>query len=203
MAMEIFGADFSWARPNAAALREAGYSFVMGYISRTAGKSLTNWRDYANAGLGVGFFFEDDAAQVRAGSEQGSADGAFVEGWLRANGVPTGVPVLAAADYDAAAGDTAVIAQYMAGFNLATNNPVGIYGKYSLVEALVTPGVQPTQFGCQTAAWSQGLLSQKANLYQRATHHHPCPSGSALGDFDEEVLCRAFPFAGVAVAAPV
>ena len=45
-----------------------------------------------------------------------------------------------------------------------------------LVEALVTPGVQPTQFGCQTAAWSQGLLSQKANLYQRATHHHPCPS---------------------------
>src|SRR6185312_5399707 len=99
--VEIFGADFSWARPNAGALRGAGYSFVMGYISRTAGKSLTNWRDYADAGLGVGFFFEDGAAQVKRGRAQGSADGAFVEQWLRANGVPTSVAVLAAADYDA------------------------------------------------------------------------------------------------------
>lgn len=201
--METYGADFSWARPDAGSLRGAGYSFVMGYVSRTAGKSLTDWHDYANAGLGVGFFFEDDAAQVRGGHAQGTADGRFVEGWLRANGVPTSVPVLAAADYDASPGDTPAIAQYMAGFNLATNNPVGIYGKYTLVEALVTPGMQPTQFGCQTAAWSQGRLSQKAHLYQRATHHHTCPSGSKLGDFDEEVLCRAFPFAGVAVAAPV
>jgi hypothetical protein len=200
--MEIYGADFSWARPDAGSLKSAGYSFVLGYISRTGSKCLANWRGYADAGLGVGFFFEDDADQARRGHQQGSADGAFVEQWLRANGVPTSVPVLAAADYDAPGGDFPAIAEYMAGFNLATNNPVGIYGKFSLVEAMVTPGVQPTQFGCQTAAWSQGRLSQKANLYQRATHHHPCPSGSSLGDFDEEVLCRAFPFAGVAVAAP-
>lgn len=58
---EICGAGFSYARPDPVALRSAGHTFVVGYISRNGPKCFTDWRRYADAGLGVAFVFEDAA----------------------------------------------------------------------------------------------------------------------------------------------
>ena len=188
---EVFGADFSYARPDPRALRIAGYSFVVGYISRNSKKCLTGWERYAQAGLGVAFVFEDDAIpHYRAGT----ADGQFCEQWLRAHGAPMNSPLFFAIDSDISAADVARVAEYGRDFNEATNSPVGPYGKYSLIEALVTPGRPPVQLGWQTSAWSGTQLSQKANIYQRYTHHHPVP-GVANTDYDENVLIRALSFA--------
>jgi hypothetical protein len=53
------------------------------------------------------------------------------------------------------------------------------------------------QLGWQTAAWSGDQVSQKANLYQRYTHHH-LVAGLADGDYDEDILIRPLGFARVA-----
>jgi hypothetical protein len=196
---EVFGGDFSYARPDPQALRNGGYSFVIGYISRISGKCLTGWDRYAQAGLGVAFVFEDDAVpDYRAGT----ADGQFCEQWLRAHGAPMNAPLFFAIDADISAADFPRVAEYGRDFNEATNSPVGPYGKYSLIEALVTPGRGPMPLGWQAAAWSGDQLSQKANLYQRYTHHHPVP-GVAHEDFDEDVLIRALSFAHPPAARPV
>ncbi len=188
---EIYGADFAYARPDPRALRNAGYTFVVGYISRNSTKCLTDWERYAQAGLGVAFVFEDAAVpDYRAGA----ADGQFCEQWLRAHGAPVKSPLFFAIDADIAVADFPRVAEYGRQLNEMTNNPVGPYGKYSLIEAMVTPGHQPMQLGWQTAAWSGDQLSQKANLYQRYTHHHPVP-GVANGDYDEDVLIRDLSFA--------
>jgi hypothetical protein len=190
---EVYGADFSSARPDPHALRSSGHSFVVGYISRNPAKCLTDWRRYAAVGLGVAFVFEDLAVpDYRAGT----ADGQFCEQWLRAHGAPMNAPLFFAIDSDIPAADFPRVADYASHFNLATNSPVGPYGKYALVEALVTPGRQPMQLAWQASAWSGDRLSQKANLYQRHTHHHPVP-GVTDGDFDEDVLIRPLAFAQV------
>jgi hypothetical protein len=196
---EVFGGDFSYARPDPRALRNAGHSFVVGYISRIPEKCLTGWERYAQAGLGVAFVFEDDAVpDYRAGT----ADGQFCEQWLRAHGAPMNAPLFFAVDADISPADFPRVAEYGRDLNEATNSPVGPYGKYSLIEALVTPGRQPMQLGWQATVWGGDQLSQKANLYQRHTHHHPV-EGLANADYDEDVLIRALAFAQVRVARAV
>ncbi len=197
---EIYGADFSYARPDPVAMRNAGHTFAVGYISRNSRKCFADWRRYADAGLGVAFVFED-AAIPDFGA--GPADSQFCEQWMRANGVPMDAPLFFAFDADLPTGQFGLAAAYGRAFNLATNSPVGPYGKYSLIEALVTPGQQPMQLGWQTAAWSGEQLSQKANLYQRYTRHHPIP-GVADTEWDENVLIRPLAFArtGAAIATP-
>ena len=188
---EVYGADFSYARPDPRALQDSGHAFVVGYISRNSRKCLADWERYAAAGLGVAFVFEDDAVpDYRAGA----ADGHFCEQWLRAHGAPMNAPLFFAIDADIPATDFPRVAEYGSNFNLATNSPVGPYGKYSLVDELVTPGRQPMQLGWQTAAWSGGNLSRKANIYQRSTHHHAVP-GVRNTDFVEDVLIRPVAFA--------
>lgn len=118
---------------------------------------------------------------------------------MRANGVPMDAPLFFAIDADIPTSQFGQVAEYGRCFNLATNSPVGPYGKYSLIEALVTPGQQPMQLGWQTAAWSGDALSQKANLYQRYTHHHRIP-GIADSDYDENVLVRPLTFAAAVAA---
>ena len=188
--METYGADFSYTRPNPAVLEANGWSFVLGYVSRSTGKVLTNWRDYVNAGLGVAFVFEDSAVPNLS---NGKADGEFCEQWLRSNGLPFTVPLFFAIDSDVPSSLFPAIHSYASDFNLATNSPTGPYGKFNLIEYLVTPGQQPSQIGWQTAAWSAGKLSQKCNVYQRATHHHALP-GYASNSYDENVLINQLGF---------
>jgi hypothetical protein len=191
---EVYGGDFAYARPDPRALRDSGYTFVVGYISRNSRKCLTDWERYAQAGLGVAFVFEDSAVPDHGA---GTADGRFCEQWLRAHGAPMDAPLFFAIDADIPATEFPAVAGYGRDFNLATNSPVGPYGKYALVDALVTPGRQPMQLGWQTAAWSGDQVSEKANLYQRCTPHH-LVAGLADGDYDEDVLIRPLAFAQAA-----
>jgi hypothetical protein len=66
-----------------------------------------------------------------------------------------------------------------------------------VVDHFVTPGVQPVRYGWQTAAWSGGRLSAKANLYQRTGHPGwPVPATVAATAFDEDVAITRVPLAG-------
>lgn len=189
---EIYGYDFAWDHLDAAAVKAAGATFVIGYISHDGAKCLTNWRDYEAEGLDTYFVFEDAAARADQGSQAGAEDGAFAEQWLRANGCHETTPVFAAVDTSQV--NNLAVGDYLRAFNNATKNPVGVYGDYAVVEAFVTPGVQPVQYGWQTAAWSSGSLSSKAHFYQRNYHKDPGPAGVSLSQYDEDVQCRSLPW---------
>jgi hypothetical protein len=66
---EIAGIDFAYTHPNPAAVRAAGYQFVLGYVSNSPGKNLTAAlaSAYRAAGLGVGLVWETAADRVSPG----------------------------------------------------------------------------------------------------------------------------------------
>ena len=108
------------------------------------------------------------------------------------HGAPMDAPLFVAIDADVPAAEFPAVAGYGRDVNLATNSPVRPYGKYALVEELVTPGPQPMHLSWQTAAWSGDQVSGKADLYQRCTPHHPV-AGLSDGDYDGEGLPPSAP----------
>ena len=202
---EIGGIDFAWARPAPPAVKQCGYSFVIGYLSGGGSKDLTAAQiaAYRAAGLMVGLVWETTANRVTGGAAAGAADGAAAEAEADRVGYPRDAVIFFAVDFDAQPSDFSTIAAYAAAFNQATNRPVGIYGSFDVVEHFVTPGQQPVQYGWQTAAWSNGELSAKAHLYQRVGHvNWPIIPGISALDFDEDVLCIPLPLMGAAAPAP-
>lgn len=189
---EVFGYDFAWDHLDPHACKDAGATFVIGYISHDGAKSLTNWRDYEAAGLDTYFVFEDAAARANDGSAAGAQDGVFTAQWLKDNGVHPTTPIFAAIDTSSV--NMQAAHDYLAAFNQQIPNPLGVYGDFAVVEAFVTPNVQPVQYGWQTVAWSGTNLSSKATFYQRNYHKNPGPAGVALNQYDEDVQCRSLPW---------
>lgn len=187
---ETYGCDFAWTKPDPLALKNAGYTFVLGYISNDPTKDLSGAEiaAYAKAGLGVGLVYETTADRVLSGAAGGNADGIQANSAANARGYATNAPIFYAIDFDIAVSQYPLADAYGAAFNMANSRAVGPYGSFSYIEHAVTPGAQPNQVGWQTAAWSNGLLSQKANLYQRATHTHPLVVPA--NQFDEDVVCK-------------
>lgn len=196
MTVETFGCDFAFTKPDPGALERAGYTFVIGYVSADPSKDLSGAQlaAYLSAGLKVALVFETTADRALSGASGGKNDGAIAESAANSRGYPLNAPIFYAIDFPAGPSDMPTLAAYGGAFNLATRRPVGPYGDFAAIEALVTPGAQPNQVGWQTAAWSNGLLSQKANVYQRATHNHPLVVPA--NQFDEDVICKPITLAG-------
>lgn len=188
--METFGCDFSFTKPNPTALKNAGYSFVLGYISNDPSKDLSAGQiaAYHSAGLKVGLVFETTAGRVLSGSAGGKADGSQAHVAANARGYAANAPIFYAVDFDATTSQYATIDAYGREFNLTNVRPVGPYAHHNYIEHAVTPGMQPNSVGWQTAAWSGGLLSAKASIYQRSVHYHSLVVPA--NQFDEDVICR-------------
>jgi peptidoglycan hydrolase-like protein with peptidoglycan-binding domain len=196
---EVPGFDCSYTRVEQNAMHAAGYTFMIGYVSPTAGKNLTHqdMTNYLAAGIAVGLVWEGSAGEALNGAAAGSAAGASAEAQANALGYPANAVIFFAVDVDTTSASYAAIQAYANAFNAATTRPVGIYGEADVIDHFVTPGVQPVQYGWQTAAWSGGRLSAKANLYQRVGHPSwPVPAGVSSTAFDEDVALRYLPLAG-------
>jgi hypothetical protein len=203
--MEIPGCDFSYTKPGALLMAAAGYTFAIGYVSPTDGKNLhpLEYQAYRNAEMAVGLVYESTAGRALQGSAAGSADGALADQQADGLGYPVDAVIFFAVDQDTTSTAYPAIQAYANAFNAATKRPVGIYGEADVVDHFVTPGVQPVQYGWQTAAWSGGRLSSKANLYQRVGHPGwPVPSEVASNAFDEDVAILYVPLAGWLNAPP-
>lgn len=203
--MEIPGCDFSYAKPDPSAMAGAGYTFAIGYVSPTSSKNLSadQFTAYRNAGMAVGLVWESTAGRALEGTSAGAADGTAAEQQANALGYPVDAVIFFAVDQDTTFADYGNIQTYANAFNKNTRRPVGIYGEADVLDHLVTPGQQPVQYGWQTAAWSGGRLSGKANLYQRVGHPGwPVPAGVNSGDFDEDVAISCVPLAGWQGATP-
>jgi hypothetical protein len=199
---QTLGIDYSFARPSPAAIRAAGYTFVIRYLTG-AGKALTiAERDALRAeGLGIALVFETTGTDAPGGAAAGQADGEAAKAALDALGFPAGYPVFFATDFSEPAADFPANAGYLRAASAACGRPAGPYGELALVTYLVSGGV--CGYAWQSEAWSGTAVYGHANLYQRVTPTRSI-AGSGTGDYDEDVLVVPFAlwYPGAAAPAP-
>lgn len=102
-----YGLDFSWGRPSAESILNAGYTFVLRYLSwSTTGKNLTadEARYYQAYGIGIGSNWEYYADAPKNGYPQGVSDATEGARQHTACGGGEWDPIYFSVDYDAQVG---------------------------------------------------------------------------------------------------
>ncbi|MBR2582886.1 MAG: DUF1906 domain-containing protein [Oscillospiraceae bacterium] len=144
-------------------LRENGISFVARYlVPETLWKALTAQEaaDIRNAGLALMLCWELGGEDLRGGSVKGVEHGARAKQLAEGLGVPAGVTVYFAVDYNALPGDYPAIEQYMLAAQTAMGNKyvAGLYGHEKIVEFLAQRGTVKRFWQC--VAWSNRFLPE-------------------------------------------
>ncbi|WP_135546969.1 glycoside hydrolase domain-containing protein [Paenibacillus cymbidii] len=151
----------------AAAFRRDGMEFVCRYLVPSGWKALTpaEAKLIGDAGLQLVSVFETTADRALGGRAAGLADAATALKVAAAVGQPEGSCIYFAVDFDATAAQMPSIIAYIAAASEATPAyTTGVYGSYSVVEAVIQAGA--CSRGWQTYAWSGGKRSARAQIYQ-------------------------------------
>lgn len=159
-----WGFDYSFSRPSIATLVANGTQFVCRYLSGS-GKALTSYE--ANllkaANIIVGLHYETTGTTYTGGYNAGVADGQAAAAAARALGCTAGTIIWFAVDRDES--NTALTNSYLQGCKAGTAEFIAqLYGSYKVVEAAYAAGLGDNH--CQTYAWSNGLVSSRALVYQ-------------------------------------
>jgi hypothetical protein len=171
--MSVFGVDYAWGRPGAAALKKAGVKFVARYLSHgTSGKNLTatEARQLSDAGIWIAVVWETTANRALAGRSAGVADATAAAGQAKACGMPAGRPIYFAVDFDATSGQQDEIHAYLDGAaGVLGRGRVGLYAGYGPIKRAFD--AKKITFGWQTYAWSGGKWDSRAQLQQYSNGH--------------------------------
>ena len=157
--------DLSWGRPGGKNIKDAGYEGVIRYLSRdTSGKALSvpERDDYFANGLSIHLVFEDGAQNTLNGHAQGLSDGQVALSQAQGLGLPNGLGIYFAVDFDANAQQIdGPIKEYAAGFSegLGGYYESAPYGGINTVNAF-------SGKKWQTCAWSDGKVGSDVNIYQ-------------------------------------
>lgn len=162
------GYDAAWSPPTPAQLVAAGAKFFIGYLSSDPSKNILDGERKAlhAAGLDVGLVFENEAGGMKNGYSHGRLDAASAYDQAIALGVPAGVCIYFACDWDATPAQQAAINAYMDGVRevFAGRYQHGAYAGYYPLKRLFDAG--KIMQGWQTYAWSGGQLDERAAIYQ-------------------------------------
>lgn len=162
------GVDYSWARPNPAALAQAGIKLVARYLSHDDSKDISATEAAAlhAAGIGVLANWESQPGRPLLGAAAGTQDGTDAAAKAELVGFPHGCCIYYSCDTDTNQSQWPTIAAYYKAAGAATNGryTVGVYGEADLIEYLHNAGVVTSEW--QTYAWSNGRLSAEADFYQ-------------------------------------
>lgn len=166
------GVDFAGGRPGAAAIKAAGYDFVVRYLTpggpALPGKQLLRdeLNDYIAHGIYIVFMWETTVDRMRAGRAAGIQDAKDACGYLLTLGVPMGQVIYFACDFDSTEADQTQINDYLRGAAnyLGTTALVGVYGGYWPISRALDAGV--AVWSEQTSAWSGTNLDHRRNITQ-------------------------------------
>ena len=186
MARGLDYADFP--HPSPAAIRAAGFEFVMRYASPSAandanGKNLLKPELTAllAAGIEAGLVFEYRAQQMLGGRVQGVADAQHSDAVCKGLGMP-GLPVYFAADWDVTEAQQAQVNAYLDGAASVIGKPrTGIYGGFYPVKRALDGG--HAAWAWQTLAWSGGQWDPRAHIRQ----HLGVSVAGVSCDYDESM----------------
>jgi hypothetical protein len=144
-----------------------GYKFVCRYMVASGSKRLTKLEaeTISEAGLSIISVYETTADRSRGGAENGREDGQLARQAALSVGQTKGSAIYFAVDYDAGAADFAMIEAYLrAAGKEIPEFALGVYGSYAVVEEMNRRNACSKFW--QTYAWSRGLKSSVASLYQ-------------------------------------
>ncbi|MGA8330458.1 MAG: glycoside hydrolase domain-containing protein [Mycobacterium sp.] len=172
--------DYAWTHPDPAVIKAAGYKGVIRYLSHDPSKNLTTTeRDGLHGeGLWILLVWEDSAAAALGGANAGNAHGIEAAKQAAALGYPTSVPLFHAVDFDAQPSQMRAVLAY--GDAFATHWQTGPYGGKNVIDGATA------KWRWQASAWSRGILSPSASLFQRLR-----PTLTLPGSFDENVVLAA------------
>lgn len=182
--------DYSEARPSIGAIVKSGYAGAIRYLSLTPSKNLTKAEAKAlhDGGCAIGLVWETTATRAGEGVAAGETDCALAEKQARGLGYPDNCPIFYAVDFDA---DPARVLPYFSGVYRVSKYAWGAYGSARVIDAVMLAHAHA--YGWQTAAWSSGQISKRADLYQRIGHEAPPIPG---GGYDENVVLKPLPLWG-------
>lgn len=165
------GLDYAGGVPAATAIKEAGYTFVVRYLTPGGrglpGKLLTpgEFTALQAAGIGVVLNWETTADRMKGGYNAGAADAKAAAAVAAALGVPNHRPIYFSADWDASPGEQNLIDDYLNGAaSVIGKTQVGVYGSYYVVKRCLDN--KTAAWAWQTGAWSGGQTEYRAHLYQ-------------------------------------
>lgn len=160
------GADYAWSHPTPTALKGAGVTFVMRYLSNDPTKNITRAEADALAAKGIwsGVVWESTANRAGAGKAAGTADAKTALAQATAAGMPEDRPVYLAVDY--AATPSTVEPYFEGAASVLGLDRTGVYGGYPVVSHLLDKGL--VRWAWQTTAWSAGKWDLRAHIRQGA-----------------------------------
>lgn len=143
-----------------------GFTHACRYLVPAGWKRLTKREvdDITAAGLKIISVFETMANRPLGGTLNGSLDGQSALQTAISIGQTKGSVIYFAVDFEAQPEQMRVIQLYLeAAADQIKGYEIGVYGSYSVVEAMKVLGVKHLW---QTKAWSKGRVSPSANIYQ-------------------------------------
>ncbi|WP_069161646.1 DUF1906 domain-containing protein [Nocardia altamirensis] len=166
-----FGLDYAGGRPGGAAIRAAGFDFVVRYLSpggpTLPGKLLTPAEadDLRAHGVSIAANWETTATRMLDGYGAGIVDArAGLAQVLRCGGREDR-PIYFSADFDATPQDQQRINAYLDGAATVLGRAnVGIYGGFWSVSRALDAG--SARWAWQTDAWSGGNIETRRNIHQ-------------------------------------
>jgi hypothetical protein len=169
--------DYSFARPEPAAIHAAGYRFAGRYLDPgSKGITRTEADRLAAAGIWVIVTYETTAEWMLGGYSAGQAAARTAQALGRAAGMPAGRPVYFAADFDATASQVPAVLACLDGCaSVLGRGAAGVYGGLAVVRAALNAG---TVWAWQTLAWSGGQWDPRARV--RQVRVNTLLSGSAV-----------------------
>jgi len=166
--MGLEGVDYAWDRPNLDTLWSQGKRFVCRYLAYLPNGKVLQKAELNNLhskGFGVLLNWEQAAGDMFAGFTRGQTHAREALRQANVLGAPEWVPIYFSCDKDVTTtAQMNAVASYLDGAaSVLGKNRVGVYGEYSVIEALVP---NHAQWGWQTYAWSGGKNSGKAHVKQ-------------------------------------
>lgn len=186
----LLAIDYAWQRPEPAAIRAAGYTAVIRYVSTDPTKDLTRPEAIAlqAAGLGVGLVYETEAQRAYGSTAAGVADGAAMLARLRELGAPAGTPALVnVGDWAVMPQQVGAVEAYYAAYRQQLVEYLPGAGGYGTAGIITYLGASyPDDIWWQNAIDDLGKLgaevSPMASIYQRISP----TTDLAGGGFDED-----------------
>lgn len=197
------GLDYAGGRPSGAAIKAAGYDFVVRYLSSGGaslpGKLLTPAEadDLRAHDVEIVSNWETLSDRMLGGYGAGVADANMAMAQVLHCGGRTDRPIYFSCDWDAAEEEQPLIDAYLRGAASAIGEEnVGIYGGYFPVARALDHGA--ARWAWQTGAWSGGIREPRAHLFQRIGFAYvdgvQCDVNEALqSDYGQWSYCAADP----------
>lgn len=160
------GIDFGYGKLKGSVIRNAGYTFVMRYLSHSPQKNLNKeeLKDFRQNDLKVGVVWETTTNRPLSGFTGGKQDAQeAVNQIIELTGSPQVIYFAVDADYNQTQLQT--IGEYFEGVaSILPLHQIGVYGGYKTVEYMLDNDL--ASYAWQTYAWSHGKWDTRAQLRQ-------------------------------------